>query len=137
MMNEYLKQLSEDLVYIKYEIIGDTLKLYCESKKVQGRSVHSRKMRVVKDVPYGKYKVELHLLTKKYFNHDPNEEKLTKAETYTFINSTGRRTKRLDKYILDSCKETSAIGCERFIREHVADVSDTSILRLLKKKRTM
>jgi len=42
-MNEYLKQLSNDLVYIKHEIIGDTLKLYCESKKVQGRPVHSRK----------------------------------------------------------------------------------------------
>jgi hypothetical protein len=31
-MNEYLKQLSDDLVYIKHGIIGDTLKLYCESK---------------------------------------------------------------------------------------------------------
>jgi hypothetical protein len=39
MMNEYLKQLSEDLIYVKHEIIGDTLKLYCESKKVQGRPV--------------------------------------------------------------------------------------------------
>jgi hypothetical protein len=49
-MTEYLKQLSEYLIYIKHEIIGDTLKLYCESKKVQGCPVHSRKMRVVKDV---------------------------------------------------------------------------------------
>lgn len=135
-MNEYLNQLSENLIYIKHEVVDGTLKLYCETKLDPQRKVHSRKIRVVKDIPYGKLKVELHILTKKYFNVFKDQKKLTIAEEHLFINSTGRRTTRLDRYIEESCREMSAIGCERFIRNHVADVSDSSILRLIKKNKS-
>ena len=133
MMKEYLQQLSPDLVYIKHEIENDTMKIYCETRPRKDRPVHSRQMRVVKDIPYGDYKVELHLLTKKYFNTAPEAKTRTIAEKHDFINDTGRRTQRLDEKIKKLCGEMSAIGCERVVRERIADVSDTSILRLLKK----
>lgn len=132
-MQQYLDLLDTDLIFIKSERIDDTFKIYCESKTDDYRKIHSRKVRVIKDIPYNNLKVELHILTKKYFNEDPSSTKLTTSEKFNFINTTGRRTKRLDEYILNLCAETSAIGCERIIKNKIADVSDSSILRLLKK----
>ncbi|MDD3122466.1 MAG: transposase family protein [Candidatus Izemoplasmatales bacterium] len=132
-MNEYLRLLSPNLHYIKHEIEGNLLRIFCEQSPIEGKPVHSRKMRVVKDIPYGVYKVELHLLTKKYFNDNQTISKKTIAESYDFINETGRRTKRLDAYILHLNKEMSTIGLERLIRKQIADVSDTTILRIAKK----
>ena len=132
-MQEYLNQLDANLVHIRHDIQDGVMMIYCETKPLKDRPVHSRKERVIKDIPYGDYKVELHLITKKYFNLDPDAKTLTTAEEHTFLNCTKRRTKRLDTLILKLCSEMSTIGCERLIRESIADVSDTSILRLLKK----
>ena len=132
-MQDYLKQLDPNLLYIRHEIQDNLMSIYCETKPLKDRPVHSRKERVIKDIPYGKYKVELHLITKKYFNLDPKAKTLTTAEKHGFLNSTKRRTKRLDELILKLCSEMSTIGCERLIRDSIADVSDTSILRLIKK----
>lgn len=135
-MQSFLNQLDENLIFIKSEIIDNAIKIFCEFKLIEGKLVHSRKIRVIKDIPFGSLKVELHLLSKKYFNDDPTLDKLTVAEKVNFIGESKRRTRRLDEYILNTCKEMSAIGCERFIKENIADVSDTTILRLIKKKRT-
>ncbi|MDP2425262.1 MAG: hypothetical protein Q8M70_02720 [bacterium] len=132
-MNEYLKQLSPSICYIKHDVQGNTMRIFCEQHPIEGKPVHSRKLRVVKDIPYGEYKIELHLLTKKYFNDNPAISKKTIAESYDFINETGRRTKRLDAYLLRLNQEMSTIGLERMIRKQVADVSDTTILRIAKK----
>jgi len=132
-MQDYLNQLDPNLRYIQHKIQNNIVKIYCETKPLKARPVHSRKERVIKDIPYGDYKVELHLITKKYFNLDADAKTLTTAEEHSFLNSTKRRTKRLDDLILRLCSEMSTIGCERLIRESIADVSDTSILRLLKK----
>lgn len=133
-MEKFLKQLDENLIFIKSEIEGKTIKLYCEFKYNINNKVHSRQMSVIKDVPFGNYMVELHLLIKKFFNTDINSEKLTISEKPLFLGSSKRRTKRLDDLIIETCKEMSAIGCERFIRNNIADVSDSTILRMIKKK---
>jgi hypothetical protein len=132
-MNEYLKELSTSMHYIKHDVQDKTMRIFCEQSPIEGKPVHSRKIRVVKDIPYGDYKVELHLLTKKYFNDDQTISKKTIAESYDFINETGRRTKRLDAYLLRLNQEMSTIGLERLIRKQIADVSDTTILRIAKK----
>lgn len=134
-MQSFLNQLDTNLLFIKSEIIDKTIKVFCEFKPLKGRLVHSRKMRVIKDIPFGNLMVELHLLSKKYFNDDSTLDKLTVAEEVGFLGNSKRRTKRLDEYILNVCREMSAIGCERFIRENIADVSDTTILRLIKKNK--
>lgn len=131
-MQQYLNQLSNNLIYIKHEIIDNKISLFCETKVNINMRVHSRKIRVVQDIPYGNYKVELHIITKKYFSTDKTG-KLTTAEKYDFLGYTGRRTKRLEDYLLNMSKEMSAIGVERTIKKNIADVSDTVILRILKK----
>jgi len=132
-MQTYLNSLDSKLIFIKSEITKDVFKIYCELKHDKNKKVHSRKVRVIKDIPYNNLKVVLHILTKKHFNEDPSSNKLTTSETLEFVNGTGRRTKRLDEYIINLCKEMSAIGCERIIKNKIADVSDSSILRLIKK----
>ena len=132
-MQEYLNELSPKLRFIRRERYGKTLWIYCESELEPGKSVHSRVERVVKDVNFGENKVELHILWKKYFNKDPQVKKTLVSERFDFIAERGRRTKRLDALLLSMQKEMSAIGCERYIRENVADVSDSTILRILKK----
>ena len=134
-MQSFLTQLDKNLLFTKSELIDKTIKVFCEFKPLKGRLIHSRKMRVIKDIPFGNLMVELHLLSKKYFNDDPTIDKLTIAEEVNFVGDSKRRTRRLDEYILKTCKEMSAIGCERFIRENIADVSDTTILRLIKKNK--
>ena len=88
---------------------------------------------MIKDINYGSYKIELHILWKKYFNEDTSLSKTTISEKFDFIPERGRRTSRLDKLLLSMQNDMSAIGCERFIKENIADVSDSTILRLLKK----
>ena len=136
-MEGYLKQLDQNLRYIKHDIDNGGLKIYCKTKPTDDNPVHSRKERGIQDIPYGNYKVELRLLSKKYFNTSKNAKTLTCAEKHDFINDTGRRTKRLDSRIIELCSKISTIGCERIIRKKIADVSDTSILRLLKKTTLM
>lgn len=133
-MKSYLNQLDESLIFIRSEINNKTMIIYCEFKPDLDRKVHSRQISIIKDIPYGSYKVELHLLVKKFFNIDDNSSNLTTSEKPSFLGSSKRRTKRLDDLIIETCKEMSAIGCERFIKNNIADVSDSTILRMLKKK---
>lgn len=136
-MELFLKDLDYNLKYINSVIKGNTIWIYCETEIDATRKVHSRQERIVKDIPYGKYKTELHIISKKYFNSLPEENGLTSAEKFTFINSSGRRTKRLDNLLMNLHKETSAIGLERIIKDSIVDISDTTILRILKKNRKL
>lgn len=90
-MNNYqfpiLKQLEENLVLIKHQIIGDTIQVLCELKNVDHIPVHSRRIRVIKDIPYGSYKTELHIMSKFYFKEDKAG---TYVETIPFIGMTKR-----------------------------------------------
>ena len=47
--------------------------------------------------------------------------------------STSTRTQRLDDYLLKNALDSSAIGTERLVREKIADVSNDSIIRIIKK----
>ena len=133
-MQEYLNQLSHDLIFIKSNQINNTIHIYCETKKDPDRSVHSRFLRIVKDIPYGDINIEIHITAKKYFNERNNIKQLIVSEKFDFLSGPkGTRTKRLDEYLLKLSKETSAIGLERFIKDCGISVSDTTILRLVKK----
>lgn len=133
-MQEYLEGLEGNLIYIKHLYKDKILHIYCETKTDLKIKVHARQERVVKDLPFGEYKVELHILSKRFYVSE--ESRKTISETFNFINDTGRRTKRLDDKIIEINKETNTIGAERLLRENFADVSDTTILRILKKTNT-
>ena len=76
--------------------------------------------------------MELHILSKRFYVSEENRK--TVSEKFEFINDTGRRTKRLDDKIMEINKETNTIGSERLMRENFADISDTTILRMIKKR---
>ena len=133
-MEEYLKELDENLVFIKKVKKDNVLLIYCESKQHHKLKVHTRHERKVKDIPYGEHQVELRIISKRYFNDDLESEIQTITEKFDFINETGRRTKRLDDKIIELNTGTSVIGNERFLRKNYANISDTSILRILKKR---
>jgi len=132
-MQDFLNGLSTELRFIRKETHGKTIWIYCESEHDKAKRIHSRVERIVKDINYANYKVELHILWKKYFNEDLAVKKTTVSEKFDFIPPRGRRTNRLNELLLSMQKEMSAIGCERFIKENIADVSDSTILRIVKK----
>ena len=133
-MQEYLEGLKGNLIYIKHLYKDNTLHIYCETETDPKIKVHERQERVVKDLPFGEYKVELHILSKRFYVNEKSRK--TISETFDFINDTGRRTKRLDDKIIEINKETNTIGAERLLRENFADVSGTTILRMIKKTNT-
>lgn len=133
-MQRFLNQIAPELRIIKIDENETTVIITCETNPLPNKRVHSRFLKKVKDIPYGNKKVELHLLVRKYFNDDPKINKLTIAEVSPFLNSTGKRTQRLDDELLKLGKEMTSIGCERHIKEKYADVSDSTILRIIKKK---
>lgn len=128
-MQDFLNELSDDLNYIKHTIEKDTCHIYCESKNIKNEPVHARQERTVRDLPFGDKQVILHIISKRFYKDNGK----TYAEKFDFINNTGRRTKRLDKKIIDSNVEGSIIGTERTLKKLGINVSDTTILRIIKK----
>ena len=130
-MQEFLEGLKGNLIYIKHYYKDKTLHIYCETKIDPKIKIHEKQERVVKDLPFGEYKVELHILSKRFYVSEENRK--TVSEKFEF---TGRRKKRLDDKIMEINKETNTIGAERLMRENFADISDTTILRMIKKTNT-
>ena len=130
-MQDFLNELSDDLNYIKHRIEKNTCHIYCESKNVKNKPIHARQERTVRDLPFGDKQVILHIISKRFYRDNGG----TYAEKFDFINSTGRRTKRLDKKIIESNTEGSVIGTERNLKKFGIKISDTTILRMLKKNK--
>ena len=128
-MQEFLNELSTNLIYIKHEIKKGICHIYCESKNIKNKPVHARQERIIKDLPFGDKAVELHILSKRFYRTGGG----TYAERFDFINSTGRRTKRMDGKILESNLEGSVVGTERTLKQLGINVSDSTILRMFKK----
>lgn len=133
-MQEYLDGLNGNLIYIKHHYENKILHIYCETKTDKKIKVHERQERTVKDLPFGEYKVILHIISKRFYKSENGRK--TVSEKFNFINKTGRRTKRLEDKIIEINKETNTIGAERLLKENFADISDTTILRILKKTNT-
>ena len=131
-MQEFLNELSLDLNYIKHETKDGIYHIYCESKNTEKKPVHARQERVVRDLPFGGKEVMLHIISKRYYSDDGS----TYAEDFDFLNYTGRRTQRMDDKIIESNMEGSVVGTERTLKKLGINISDTTIIRLLKKNKT-
>ena len=131
-MDEYLKLLNEKLKLLSYKKEENILHIYCEMEKEENKKVHERYERIVDDLPFGEFKVKLHIKARRYYNDATNKK--TEVEKLDFLNKTGRRTKRLEDKIEIILQENSFSGAERLIREVYVDISDTTLLRVFKKK---
>ena len=66
------------------------------------------------------------------------DEKNSFVEPLDFLSDNyerSRRTKRLEKYILDVSNLGSSISAEKTLKRNGVKISDTSINRMIKKKR--
>lgn len=130
-MQEYLNQLSENLIYVKKELVDNVLYVYCNYKNTTQFKVHTYKVRKVNDINYGNYKVVLLIKVFQYYLDRKNSNRVISIQP-DFIDGRTSRTRRLTEYILNASKESSAIGLERTLK-NVTNISDTTILRMLKK----
>lgn len=131
-MQEYLNQLSDKLIYDDHKLEENTLHIYCHILKEPSHKIHSYIIRSINDINYGNYKVILEIKCYKYYINRKENNK-TVAYHPDFIDGRSYRTKRLTDYILNHSKEISAIGLERTLK-NIANISDTTILRIIKKK---
>lgn len=130
-MKEFLNELSGELKYIKHRMEKGVCHIYCESKNKDRKPVHARQERIIKDLPFGDKETYLHIISKRYYKKDGT----TYAEEFDFINDTGRRTRRLDEKIVKVSKESNMVGTEAILGQMNIKVSDTTIIRMLKKNR--
>lgn len=141
-MKEIIKKLDKKLKLTGYEYVDDTILINIESTSKtaicpccgkRSSNVHSRYVRTIKDLPIQEYKVILKIKSKVFFCKNKNCEINTFSEQFDFIENHSRMTTRLKDRIINDTKGMSARASKEIINNNVADISDDTILRLLKK----
>jgi transposase len=133
-MKSVLALLSKDLVYDEHDITADTITIHCHVEPEPEQRIHSYYIRKVKDLNIGDKKVVLRIKAFRYYKDRKSSGK-TESVELNFVDEGSNRTNRLTSYVMNQMKENSAIGLERVLRNGVADLSDSTILRMVKKKR--
>ena len=141
-MEELIKLLDEDLSYVGHEIIGDMLFLHVVSTrdaatcpycgKTSAR-VHSIYPRSFQDLPMQGKKVIVWIKNRKMFCDNPDCDKKTFAETFTFLAPKGKKSRRLLDKIVDVSLNMSSLAAAGTLRDGIADVGKSTICNLLKK----
>ena len=141
-LDELIKELDSKLVVTGKEIKDDIMYIYCETKKQstkckycgeESENVHSVYTRTISDLPIQKYKVKLVITVKKYFCNNPKCNHTTFAEPLNFVEKNALRTKRLDEYIKEVGLKNSSIEARNQITNSHVEISNNTILRILKK----
>jgi transposase len=133
-MKSVLALLSQDLVYDGHDITGDTIAIRCHIEPGPEQRIHSYYIRKVKDINIGDKKVVLWIKAFRYYSDRKSSGK-TESVNLDLIDDGSNRTKRLTSYVMNQMEENSAIGLERVLRKGIVDLSDSTILRMVKKKR--
>ena len=129
-MQKFLDQLNDNLKYISYKENGKELIINCEVEKLD-YLIRGYKNRILKDINYGDKFIILSIRLPIYYKDKTKKESF--VHPLKCCDFRSRNTKRLEQFIIDNIKESSAIGLERTIKKHVCYLSDSSILRILKK----
>ena len=143
-LEELIQELDKKLIVTKKEIIDGIMYIYCETKKQktkckycgeESETVHSTYTRIISDLPIQNYKVKLVIKVKKYFCNNEKCKKTTFAEPLNFVDKNAIRTKRLDEYINKVGLTTSSMEAKKQINETHVDISNNTILRIIKKNK--
>lgn len=145
-LDELVKELDNKLEVTRKEIKDDIIYIYCETKKQstkcrycgeESENVHSVYTRTISDLPIQKYKVKLVIIVKKYFCNNPKCNHTTFAEPLDFVEKNALRTKRLDEYIKEVGLKNSSIEARNQITNSHVEISNNTILRILKKTKKL
>ena len=143
-LEELIQELDKKLIVIKKEIIDGTIYIFCDTKKQktkckycnqESENVHSTYTRTISDLPIQNYKVKLIINVKKYFCNNVNCQHTTFAEPLEFIEDNAIRTKRLDNYINGIGLKTSSKDAEKQLKSSYVNISNNTILRIIKKNK--
>jgi len=141
-MEEFIKQISDDLIYISHSIIDGVYHIRVKSKEEfkvcprchqKSQTVHTRYVRNIQDLPIGDNKVILELET--YKLKCINKKCTTKvfSSRYSYIGSNCYKTKRLEDKILEVSTNLSSIKASKYLNENIAPVCKSSICDMIKK----
>lgn len=113
--------------------INCTVAKYCGT---ESHSIHSRYIRTISDLPIQNYQVRLVITVPKFFCTDGTCRHKTFAYPIPFAAANSLRTKRLDDYIFQVGMKSSSLEAERQVSSSHVPVSNNTILRIVKKRRT-
>ncbi|KOC50107.1 ISL3 family transposase [Clostridium botulinum] len=142
-MDEFIKLLDENLDYISHEIIADTFYIDVVSNRKQvicpfcgtpSTKTHSRYIKQFQDLPIQGKKVIINLTNRKMFCVNEDCSHKTFAEGFDFLMPKAKKSKRLEKEILNLSLNLSSINASKYLSEKVAKVSKSTICNLLKKR---
>lgn len=143
-LQELIQELDTKLIVKRKEIKDGIMYIYCETKKQktkckycgqESENVHSTYTRTISDLPIQNYKVKLVIAVKKYFCNNNNCEHTTFAEVLQFVNKNATRSTRLDDYIKKVGLKTSSLDAEKQISDSHVEISNNTILRIIKKNK--
>lgn len=144
-MEKFIKGLDKSLKYEKEEIIEDTCYLFVTSTKKKlscpycgqaSSRVHSTYTRSFQDLPIQDKKVIVVIKNRKMFCDNPKCDKTTFAESYSFLPSKGKKSKRLIERILDVSLNVSSVKAALLLSDGVAEIKKSTICNMLKKTKS-
>ena len=141
-MESIIKMLDTSLEYISHELIDDTLyitvisnkqDLKCPNCGTVTNKVHSRYSKSFQDLPIQGKKVILLLKNRNMFCVNEKCSKYTFSETFTFLDSKAKKTKRLVEEIIRVSLTQSSISASKYLSESTVEIKKSSICNYLKK----
>ena len=142
-MYEFIKLLDSNLEYLSHEIRSDTVYVEIKSNKtvfkcphcgVNSSKVHSKYKRTFQDLPIQGKKVIIDINNRKIFCINPDCKHTTFAESFDFIRFKGKKTKRLEKEIVDWALNISSVTASNILSNKIVKVSKSTVCNLLKKR---
>lgn len=132
-MQDYINQLDNNLTYISHKIIEDQIEILIHQNHDEAYVKGGYYYRKIKDINYGNKKVILKIRCNRYYETNKSISNKRFSTPLRFVEPRGRMTLRLYNLILLNLSEMAAISAERVLNKTVTSVSDTTILRILKK----
>lgn len=141
-MEELLKTLDSDLVLIKAVVGEETIELHAKRDTVEetcpycgakSKSVHSVYPRTISDLPIQEKMVKIIIYKRLFFCRNPDCSRQLFSETLSFVDKYGRRTNRLTEKIKEIAMNMSARSAKKVVNKGISNISDDTILRILKK----
>lgn len=141
-MEETIKHLDENLVYLGHQVHSDYLEIsVCSSLKSvscpfcghTSSRFHSTYPRSFQDLPLQGKKVIITLSNRKYFCSNPECTHNTFAEQFSFIQPKSKKTNRLLNLILTLSIEVSSVTASKMLRNGIVDIGKSTICNYLKK----
>jgi len=141
-MDDFIKNLDENLEYVSHEIINDFIYItikstrqefncpYCEKPS---SNVHSFYPRRFQDLPIMGKKATIMIDNRKIFCNNPDCNHKTFAERFNFIGEKSRRTHRLEDEILRISLNCSSITASALLTKFTVNIRKSAICNLIKK----